>query len=85
MRPAEEARTTKESGKVEAAGDGADRVEWQDVVADLATSSEGMIEQDGKRFVVRSQARGVTSRVFRGLGMALPPVIRQEQAPTLVP
>ncbi len=51
----------------------------------LAPLSEGVIEQDGKRFVVRSQARGVTSRVFRDLGMALPPVLRQEQAPTLAP
>ena len=65
--------------------EGAARVEWQDVVADLATLSEGVIGQDGKRFVVRSQARGATRRVFRDLGMALPPVLRQEPTPALAP
>lgn len=58
--------------------------EWKDVLQDLDELCEGVIEQDGKRFVVRSAAKGITSRVFHSMGMALPPALRQEkvQEPT---
>lgn len=64
--------------RLEAAGES---VEWKDIQRDLDELCEGVIEQDGKRFVVRTAPRGVTHSVFRSVGMALPPSLRQEAPP----
>ena len=47
-------------------------VEWADVVRDLEALKETEIEADGKRFLVRSEARGAAVKAFRACGVALP-------------
>lgn len=60
--------------RLEAAGD---KLEWADIVGDLAALCEIEIEQDGKRFVLRTTARDTCSKVFKAVGVALPRTIRQ--------
>jgi len=52
-------------------------LEWSDVIRDLDRLQEVEIEQDGKRFLLRSQAKGTCGKVFQAAGVALPPTLRQ--------
>ena len=58
------------------AGAGA-RVSWPDVIADLDSLTETEVEQDGKRFLLRSAPRPAASLALAALGVALPPTLRQ--------
>ncbi len=49
---------------------------WQDILADLQSLTETGIEQDGKRFIVRSAPRPAASLALRAAGVALPPTVR---------
>jgi hypothetical protein len=51
--------------------------EWADVIADLERLQVVDVEQDGKRFRLRTQVQGTCGRVFRAAGVALPPTIQQ--------
>jgi transposase len=53
------------------------RLEWKDVIRDLDQLEEVEIVQDGKRFLTRTQSKGVCGKVFHAAGMALPPTLRQ--------
>ncbi|MBU2551431.1 MAG: IS1634 family transposase [Proteobacteria bacterium] len=53
------------------------RLEWKDVIRDLSRLEEVEIEQDKKRFVLRTQCIGVCGKVFQAVGVALPPTLRQ--------
>lgn len=61
--------------------------EWAEVVRDLDRLQEVEVEQDGKRFVLRTPVVGCAGKLFRTLGIALPPNIRAAtaQAPDTVP
>ena len=59
-----------------AAGNGA-CASWPDVIADLASLTETEVEQDGKRFLLRSAPRPAASLALSALGVALPPTLRQ--------
>jgi hypothetical protein len=48
---------------------------WGGIIADLDALDETEIEQDGKRFLIRGQARPGASLALRAV--ALPPTIRQ--------
>jgi transposase len=52
-------------------------LEWADIIRDLNRLKEVDIEQDGKRFRLRSQAKGTCGKVFQAVGVALPPTLRQ--------
>jgi len=54
---------------------------WADVLQDLDRLEEVEIEQDGKRFVLRTQTQGVCGKVFQAVGVALPPTLRQVDPP----
>jgi hypothetical protein len=54
-----------------------DKLEWADVVRDLNRLQEVEIEQEGKRFLLRSEAVGTCGKVFQAAGVALPPTVRQ--------
>jgi len=56
---------------------GYEDLEWADVIRDLNRLQEIEIEQDGKRFVLRSEATGTCGKVFQAAGVALPPAVRQ--------
>jgi hypothetical protein len=45
-------------------------------VRDLNGLEEIQVDQDNKRFLLRSQATGVCSKVFQAVGVALPPTVR---------
>lgn len=58
--------------------------EWGDVVRDLDRVEEVTVNQQAKRFLLRSDAPGCAASVFGAVGVALPPLIRQlptEQPP----
>lgn len=51
--------------------------EWADVIGDLDRLQVVEVEQDGKRFLLRSEAQGSCGKVFQAVGVALPPTVRQ--------
>jgi transposase len=53
------------------------RPEWADVVLDLERLQEVEVEQDGKRFVLRTPTTGCVGKLFQAAGAALPPNIRE--------
>ena len=50
---------------------------WPDVIADLDSLTETEVEQNGKRFLLRSAPRPAASLALSALGVALPPTLRQ--------
>jgi hypothetical protein len=53
---------------------------WPEIIADLDSLTEAEMEQDGKRFVVRSAPRLAASLALRAAGVALPPTVRHIDA-----
>jgi len=51
-------------------------LEWADVIKDLERLEEVEVEQAGKRFLLRNEARGSCSKAFQAAGVALPPTVR---------
>jgi hypothetical protein len=54
---------------------------WPEIIADLDSLTETEVEQDGKRFCVRSAPRPAASLALRAAGVALPPTVRQIAGP----
>ena len=52
------------------------KFEWADVLRDVDRLQDIEIEQDGKRFCLRTPVTGVAGKVFQAVGIALPPNIR---------
>ena len=52
------------------------RASWPAVIADLDSLTETEVEQDGKRFLLRSAPRPAASLALSALGLALPPTLR---------
>jgi hypothetical protein len=50
--------------------------EWAEVLRDLDRLQEVEVEQDGKRFILRTPTTGCAGKLFQTLGVALPPNIR---------
>ena len=50
---------------------------WPAVMADLDSLTETEVEEDGKRFLLRSAPRRGASLALSALGVALPPTLRQ--------
>lgn len=53
------------------------QLEWEDILQDLDALEEIEIEQNGKRFLLRTQTKGCCSDVFKSVGVALPQTIKQ--------
>jgi hypothetical protein len=51
--------------------------EWADVIRDLDRLQVVEVEQDGKRFLLRTEAQGTCGKVFQTVGVALPPTVQQ--------
>ncbi len=51
--------------------------EWADVLGDLERLQYVEVEQEGKRFRLRTQLQGTCGRVFRAVGVAVPPTVEQ--------
>jgi transposase len=58
-------------------------LEWADVISDLDRLQLVEVEQEGKRFLLRSEAQGTCGKVFQTVGVALPPTV--QQVSTLTP
>ncbi|MGD2124860.1 MAG: transposase [Desulfobacteraceae bacterium] len=58
-------------------------LEWADILRDLDRLQEVEIEQEGKRFLLRTQTRGTCGKVFQAAGVALPTALRQVEAEKL--
>jgi transposase len=54
-----------------------ERFEWAHIKQDLKALQMVTIEEDGRRFAVRSQCQGVCGKLFKAVGVALPPTIRE--------
>jgi hypothetical protein len=50
---------------------------WPDILADLDSLTETEVEQDGKRFLLRTPPRPAASLALRAAGVALPSTVRQ--------
>src|SRR4051812_44005401 len=59
--------------------------EWDDIIRDLDRVEELTVEQGSKRFVLRAQAPGCAGAVFKAVGVALPPLVRQPPTSTPPP
>jgi hypothetical protein len=49
---------------------------WPAIIADLDALAETEIDQDGKRFLLRSAPRPAASLALRAAGVALPPTVQ---------
>jgi hypothetical protein len=58
--------------------------EWADVIQDLDRLQLVEVEQDGKRFLLRSEVEGTCGAVVRAAGVAVPPKV-QQATPQSVP
>jgi transposase len=58
-------------------GEASARASWPDILADLESLTETEVEQDGKRFLLRSAPRPAATVALRAAGVALPPTVRQ--------
>ena len=50
-------------------------LEWADVIRDLDRLQEIEIRLDGKGYVLRTETKGTTGKVFQACGVALPPTL----------
>jgi hypothetical protein len=50
--------------------------EWADIARDLDRVEEVTVDQQAKRFVLRTDAPGCAASVFKAVGVALPPLVR---------
>jgi hypothetical protein len=65
------------TAKAAADGDAAHDGSWPDILADLDSPTEIKVEQDGKRFLLRSAPRAAASLALRAAGVALSQTVRQ--------
>jgi hypothetical protein len=70
--------------EVRLANDGHD-FEWADVIQDLDRLQMVEVEQDGKRFLLRSEVQGTSGTVFRAAGVAVPPTVQQAKPDPAAP
>ena len=54
-----------------------DKFEWAEILRDLEALQYVQVEHQGKRFLLRSEAQGSSSAVFRAAGVAIPPTIQR--------
>jgi len=52
-------------------------LEWADVICDLDRLQVVEVEQDDKRFLLRSEVQRTCGKVFQAVGVALPPTVLQ--------
>jgi transposase len=50
--------------------------EWADIKQDLKALQEVILEENGSTLAIRTECRGVCGKVFRAVGVAVPPTIR---------
>jgi transposase len=53
------------------------RFEWSDIKQDLKALKQVEIEENGKRFAIRSECKGGCGKIFQSVHVALPPTIKE--------
>ena len=53
------------------------RFEWSDIKQDLKALKKVEIEENGTRFAIRSECKGVCGKIFQAVRVALPPTIKE--------
>ena len=53
------------------------RFEWSDIKQDLKALKQVEIEENGTRFAIRSECKGVCGKIFQAVRVALPPTIKE--------
>jgi transposase len=53
------------------------RFEWSDIKQDLKALKQVEIEENGIRFAIRSECKGVCGKIFQSVRVALPPTVRE--------
>jgi transposase len=51
--------------------------EWSDIKQDLKALQQVTIEENGKRFSIRSECKGVCGKIFQSVGVAMPPTMKE--------
>ena len=51
--------------------------EWTDIIQDLKALQQVLIEENDKRFSIRTECKGNCGKIFQAVGVALPPTIRE--------
>jgi DDE family transposase len=59
--------------------------EWGDILRDLDRLQEIQLDQNGKRFLLRTPTTGVAGKLFQAVGVALPPNIQEIPLPNPQP
>ena len=54
-----------------------EKLEWAEVLRDLAGLQYTEVESQGKRFLLRSDLEGTCAAVFRAVGVAIPPSVQR--------
>ena len=54
-----------------------ENMEWEQIKLDLKRLQEVIIEHSGKKIALRTQASGDCHKVFKAIGMAMPPTIKK--------
>ena len=57
------------------------KLQWDDIIRDLTNLQYAEVQQDGKHFLLRSEAQGTAGALFAATGVALPPTVQQIKAP----
>jgi transposase len=52
-------------------------IEWAEIKQDLSSLQETVLEENGKKIVIRSECQGVCSKIFQSVGVAIPPTLRE--------
>ena len=52
------------------------KFEWAEVMRDLERVQYVEVEQEGKKFLLRSELEGVAGKVFQSVGVAVPPTVQ---------
>jgi transposase len=50
--------------------------EWADIKQDLKALQEVILEENGSKLAVRTECQGACGKVFKAIGVAVPPTIR---------
>ena len=67
---------TELQDRLEAQGD---KLEWEELLRDLEALQYAVVDNQEKRFLLRSDLAGTTAAVFRAVGVAIPPSVQKTE------
>jgi transposase len=67
---------TELQDRLEAQGD---KLEWEELLRDLEALQYAVVDNQDKRFLLRSDLAGTTAAVFRAVGVAIPPSVQKTE------